>query len=160
LAAPAPPSEQVSAIMSTKVVTAKSHEKVSLVLRTMVRQKIGSIIVVEKGKPVGILTERDITRRIARGQNLRTMAVKNAMSKPLVTIAPSMEIWKAVEVMVRDDIRRLPVIDNGKLVGMVTERDMMYWLIKVAYEPNMPGDLEKLLETRAHAHSLAGGYVR
>jgi len=156
----ATPTEEVSAIMSTKVVTVEASEKVSEALRTMVRHKIGSIIVVEKGQPLGILTERDVTTRIAKGQNLRTMSVKKVMSKPLITIAPSMEIWKAVEEMVRDDIRRLPVIDNDKLVGMVTERDMMYWLIRVAYEPNMPGDLKKLLETRAHAHSLVGGYVR
>ena len=156
----ATPTEEVSAIMSTKVVTVEASKKVSEALRTMVRHKIGSIIVVEKGQPLGILTERDVTTRIAKGQNLRTMSVKKVMSKPLVTIAPSMEIWKAVEEMVRDDIRRLPVIDNDKLVGMVTERDMMYWLIRVAYEPNMPGDLKKLLETRAHAHSLVGGYVR
>jgi len=141
--------------MSTKIVTAKANEKVNVALRTMVRHKIGSIIVVEKGKPIGILTERDVTTRIAKGQNLRTMAVKKAMSKPLVTVAPSMEIWKAVEQMVRNDIRRLPVIDGGKLVGMVTERDMLYWLVKVAYEPNMPEDLRKLLEARVQAHALA-----
>jgi len=155
LSASGTPSEDVSAIMSTKIVTAKANEKVNVALRTMVRHKIGSIIVVEKGKPIGILTERDVTTRIAKGQNLRTMAVKKAMSKPLVTVAPSMEIWKAVEQMVRNDIRRLPVIDGGKLVGMVTERDMLYWLVKVAYEPNMPEDLRKLLEARVQAHALA-----
>jgi CBS domain-containing protein len=141
--------------MSTKIVTAKGNEKVSVALRAMVRHKIGSIIVVDKGNPIGILTERDVTTRLAKGQNLRTMAVKNAMSKPLVTVAPSMEIWKAVEQMVRNDIRRLPVIDGDKLVGMVTERDMLYWLVKVAYEPNMPEDLRNLLEARVQAHALA-----
>jgi len=149
------PSEDVSVIMSTKIVTAKGNEKVSVALRAMVRHKIGSIIVVDKGNPIGILTERDVTTRLAKGQNLRTMAVKNAMSKPLVTVAPSMEIWKAVEQMVRNDIRRLPVIDGDKLVGMVTERDMLYWLVKVAYEPNMPEDLRNLLEARVQAHALA-----
>jgi len=155
LAASATRNEQVSAIMSTKVVTAKASERVIEALRTMVRHKIGSIVVVEKGKPVGILTERDITTGIAKGRNLRTVTVKNAMSKPLVTVAPSVEIWKAVEQMVRNDIRRLPVIDNDKLVGMFTERDMMYWLVKVAYEPNMPEDLKKLLDARAQAHALS-----
>lgn len=141
--------------MSTKVVTAKSNEKVSDVLRTMVKNKIGSIIVVEKGKPIGILTERDVTTRVAKGQNLRTMTVRSAMSKPLVTVAPSVEIWTAVEQMVRNNIRRLPVLDGNKLIGMVTERDIMYWLVKVAYAPNMPEDLKKLLDTRIQAHSLA-----
>jgi CBS domain-containing protein len=141
--------------MSTKVVTAKANEKVSEALRTMVKNKIGSIIVVEKEKPIGILTERDVTTRVAKGQNLRTMNVRSAMSKPLVTVAPSVEIWKAVEQMVRNNIRRLPVLDGDKLIGMVTERDMMYWLVKVAYAPNMPEDLKKLLDMRIQAHSLA-----
>jgi CBS domain-containing protein len=77
------------------------------------------------------------------------------MSKPLLTISPSMEVWRAVELMVRKDVRRLPVIDGDKLVGMVTERDVLRWLVKVAYEPNMPEDLTRLLETRAQAHAIA-----
>ena len=149
------PRDQVSAIMSTKVVTVKPTEKVNAVLRAMVRHKIGSILVVDKGKPVGIITERDVSTRLAKGQNLRIMMVKNTMSKPLLTVPPSMEIWQAVELMVREDLRRLPVIENKKLVGMITEKDILQWLVKVAYEPNMPDDLKKLLETRAQAHTLA-----
>jgi CBS domain-containing protein len=148
-------SELVSAIMSNKVVTVKSTEKASKALQTMVRHKIGSIVVVEKGKPVGILTERDISTRIAKGQNVRGMLVRSVMSKSLVTIGPSAEVWQAVEQMVRKDIRRLPVMEGDKLVGMVTERDIFRWVIKVAYEPNIPEDLKKLLETRGQAHAPA-----
>lgn len=151
----APSSELVSAIMSTKVVTAKGTDKVSKVLQTMVRHKIGSIIVVEKGKPIGILTERDVSTRMAKGQNVRGMVVRNMMSKPLVTIGPSAEVWQAVEQMVRKDIRRLPVIEGDRLVGMVTERDIFRWVIKVAYEPNIPEDLRKLVETRVQAQAPA-----
>ena len=148
--------EAVSTIMSTAVVTAKPTDKVGTALRMMVRQKIGSIIVVEKGKPVGIVTERDISIRTAKGQNVRGMVVGKIMSKPLVTIEPSVQVWEAVEQMVRKDVRRLPVIDGNKLVGMVTERDIFRWMIKVAYEPSIPDDLRRLLETRAHAHAVAG----
>lgn len=151
----APPSELVSAIMSTKVVTVKSTEKVSKALQTMVRQRIGSIIVVDKGKPVGILTERDVSTRTARGQNVRTMVVASMMSKPLVTIPPSAQVWQAVEEMVRKDIRRLPVMESNRLVGMVTERDVFRWMIRIAYEPNIPEDLKKLIEARSQAHALA-----
>jgi len=114
------------------------------------------VIVVEKGKPVGILTERDVSVRVAKGQNVRNMLLKNVMSKPLVTAPPSMEVWQAVEVMVRKDILRLAVVENEKLVGMVTERDIMRWLVKVAYEPNIPEDLNRLLERRVQAHAMAG----
>ena len=155
MADPVPPSDLVSAIMSTKVVTVKPTDKVGKALRMMVRHKIGSIVVVEKGKPVGILTERDVSIRIAKGQNIRNMVIKNTMSKPLTTIPPSMEVWQAVELMVRKDLRRLPVIESDKLVGMVSERDILRWLVKVTYEPNLPEDLKTLLEARAQAHSIA-----
>jgi CBS domain-containing protein len=154
LVAPAPPSDRVSAIMSTKVVTVKATDKVSIALRAMVRHKIGSTIIVEKGKPVGILTERDVSTGIAKGQNLRGMVLKRVMSKPLVTVGPSMEIWEAVELMVRKDILRLPVVESDRLVGMVTERDILRWFLEVAYAPRIPADLKKLLERRAQAHSL------
>ena len=151
----AAPSEVVSVIMSTRVVSVKSTEKVSKALRTMVRNRIGSIIVTEKGKPAGILTERDISTRTAKGQKVMGMVVGKIMSKPLITVAPSAQVWEAVEQMVRKDIRRLPVVEDHKIVGMVTERDVFRWVIKVAYEPNIPDDLKKLVESRTHAQAPA-----
>lgn len=151
----AQPSELVSAIMSTKVVTVKPAEKVSRALQMMVRHRIGSIVVVDKGKPIGILTERDVSTRTAKGQNVRGTVVRSIMSKPLITIGPSAQVWQAVELMVRKDIRRLPVMEGDRMVGMVTERDVFRWVVKVAYEPNIPEDLRKLIETRGQAHALA-----
>jgi CBS domain-containing protein len=155
LVEPPSPCESVSTIMSTKVVTAKANERVGKALQMMVRDKIGSIVVIEKGKPVGILTERDVSMRVAKGQNVRAMAIRNVMSTPLFTITPSAEVWQAVEQMVRKDIVRLPVVDEGRLVGMVTERDIFRWMIKIAYEPNLPNDLMELVKSRAQAHALA-----
>ena len=148
--------DQVSAIMSTKVITTKTTETVENALRRMVKQKIGSIIAVEKGKPVGILTERDISIKVAKAKSWRALMVKKMMSKPLITIGPSTGIWEAVEQMIRKDIRRLPVMEEGKLIGMVTERDILRWVLITSYDPNVPEDLKKLLETRAHAHSIVG----
>lgn len=149
------PSELVSAIMSTKVVTVKATDKVGKALQKMVRHKIGSIVVAEKGKPVGILTERDVSTRVARGQNVRGMVIRNIMSKPLVTIGSSAEVWEAVEQMVRKGIRQLPVIEGDKLVGIVTERDVFRWVIMVAYAPNIPEDLRKLVEAGVRAQAPA-----
>ena len=152
----ASPKDKASAIMSTRVVTIKTTERVEAALRKMLRHKIGSIIAVEEGKAVGIVTERDISIRVAKRQNLRGLVVKNVMSKPLIIIAPTADIWDAVEKMVRNDIRRLPVVFDHKLIGMVTERDILRWLLITAYEPNIPADLKKFVEIRAHAHSRAG----
>jgi len=141
--------------MSTKLVMVKATDPVGKALRAMVRRKMGSVIVVEKGKPVGILTERDISRRVAKTQSLRGLIVKKVMSRPLVTIGPSLDVWEAVEQMVRKDIRRLVVVDGDKLVGMVTEKDILRWVLTVAYAPQIPEDLKELLETRARTHRLA-----
>jgi CBS domain-containing protein len=141
--------------MSNKIVSVRSTEKVNKALRTMVRKKIGSIIVMEKGKPVGILTERDISTRTAKGQKVLNMITGKIMSKPLITVPPSCQVWEAVEQMLRKDIRRLPVVDGDKLVGMVTERDVFRWVIKVAYEPNIPEDIARLIETRSQAQAPA-----
>ena len=148
------PSDLVSAIMSTKVVTVKSTDRVSKALQTMVRHKIGSIVVVEKRRPIGILTERDFFTRMARRQDVRGLAVGKIMSKPLVTVGPSVEVTHAVEQMVRKGVRRLPVMDGDRLVGIITERDVFRYLIGVAYAPNVPEDLRKLIETRAQAQAL------
>jgi CBS domain-containing protein len=151
----ASPSDLVSTIMSTRLVTVKSTDRVSKALQTMVRHKIGSIIAVERGKPVGILTERDISTKVAKGRNIRGMVVRSIMSTPLITVGPSAEVSQAVEQMVRNDIRRLPVVDGDKIVGMITERDILRYMITVSYAPNIPEDLRKLMETRAQAHALA-----
>ncbi len=70
------------------------------------------------------------------------------MSKPLATICPSAEVWEAVEQMVRKGIRQLPVIEGEKLVGIITERDVFRWVIIIAYEPNIPEDVRRLVESR------------
>ena len=148
LAESAASNELVSDMMSTKVVTVKASDKVSRALHAMVRHKIGSVVVVEKRKPVGILTERDVSTRVAKGQNVRDMLVRRIMSKPLATICPSAEVWEAVEQMVRKGIRQLPVIEGEKLVGIITERDVFRWVIIIAYEPNIPEDVRRLVESR------------
>jgi CBS domain-containing protein len=129
LAKPTEQSELVSAVMSNKVVAVKPTDRADKALQAMVRHNIGSIVVVEKGKPIGILTERDVTRRIAKSQNVRGMITRSIMSAPLVTIEPSAEVWQAVERMVKKDIRRLLVMDGDRLVGIITERDIFRWVI-------------------------------
>jgi CBS domain-containing protein len=129
LVKPDEPSELVSAVMSTKIVAVKPTDRAHKALKAMVRHNIGSIIVVEKGKPIGILTERDVTRRIAKDQNVRGTVIRRIMSKPLVTIEPSAEVWQAVERMVKKDIRRLLVMDGDRLVRVITERDIFRWVI-------------------------------
>ncbi|MEM1513519.1 MAG: CBS domain-containing protein [Candidatus Thermoplasmatota archaeon] len=113
-------------IMSKAPVIIKSKATVLEAAKEMKNEKVGSVIVVENGKPVGILTESDILKKIvAEGKDASKIKVKDVMSSPLVSISPDEKIEKALKLLGENRIRRLPVIENGKLVGVITERDIV-----------------------------------
>jgi len=121
------PEIKVKDIMSTPVRTVKETEKVSEAAKKMDRHEIGGVIVVDrKGKPVGMITERDIVKRVV-AKNLLPSKVKAAsiMSRPLATISPNKDISEAAKTMSRLKIRRLPVMEETKLVGVITSKDIV-----------------------------------
>jgi CBS domain-containing protein len=140
-----PERASLSEIMTTHVVTIDISERVEEALRLMVKYDVGSIVVVDKEKPVGIVTERDVTRAALRGDSLLKLPVRSLMSRPLQTAEPNMEIWRTFETMLKLGVRRLPIVDNGKLVGIVTEKDLTRWVLRVFYEPNLPEEISGLI---------------
>ena len=135
----------LKSVMSTKVETVKPKQPVRLALNKMVRRNIGSIIVVDGGRPVGIVTERDISRKLAKGlKNLNTQVMR-IMARNLIVASPDTTIQAAFGLMLEHGIRRIPVVDDGKLVGVVTERDLLHWVLQVSYEPNIPPEIIKIL---------------
>lgn len=145
----------LSEIMTSKVITVDISERVEEALRLMVKFDVGSVIVTDKEKPVGIITERDITRSALRGDSLLKLPARSLMSRPLQTAMPDMEIWRTFEVMLKLGVRRLPVVENDKLVGMVTERDLTRWVLRVFYEPNLPEEVRGLI-SNPRIEALAG----
>ncbi|HEY4657637.1 MAG TPA: CBS domain-containing protein [Candidatus Bathyarchaeia archaeon] len=133
-------------IMTKKVITISANEKVSKALTLMAENDIGSLVATDKGQPVGIITERDITRRLVKNQNISKASVRDLMSQPLVTAEPDTPSWEAFRTMLKKRIRRLPIVEKGKLVGIVTERDLFRWVLLVAYEPNIPEDIREIVE--------------
>ena len=104
-------------------VTVVPSEAVSGMLSSMVVKDIGAVIVVEEGKPVGIITEKDVLERvIMKNRNMYTTTAKEVMSSPLISIESERPIKEAIELMRKHNIRRLAVTANGALVGLVTER--------------------------------------
>ncbi len=94
--------------------------------KEMKSEKVGSIIIVENGKPIGVLTESDILRKIvAEEKDPAKIPVEKVMSKPIITISPNASIEEAIRIMGKHKIRRLPVVENDRLIGMVTEKDIM-----------------------------------
>lgn len=143
------PEDIIGSIMTKDPITIRFDAPTKKALQTLIRKDIGSIIIVKSEEPVGIITERDVTRRSLRAtkdKKLYERPVGQLMSRPLITVPPSTPVWQAFETMVRRNIRRLPVLQDGRLVGIVTERDLFKWVLRAFYEPNIPENVMKLLE--------------
>ena len=132
--------------MTAKVETIELKESLKQALRKMVKRNIGSIVVVEGASPVGILTERDISRYVARGTSGLKTQVKRLMSGPLITIASSATTQEAITTMLKHGVRRLPVVEKGKLIGIVSQRDLLRWVLRVTNEPIISSELREILE--------------
>ena len=132
--------------MTTNVETVKSTESLKNALRRIVARNIGSIVVVEGNEPVGIVTERDISRCVARDENSLKRQVKDVMSSPLITIETTGSVQDAMALMLKHGVRRLPVVKQQKLVGIVSERDVLRWVLRVSYEPLIPAEVKEILE--------------
>ncbi len=115
---------RVRDVMSTPVVTAKQDDPVKKLAKVMEKCKIGSVVIVSGGKPIGIVTDRDIAIRVVgRGSGPSTKA-GDVMSAPLLTISPNATLEEAAEQMRRAEVKRLVVLERGRLVGLISMRDI------------------------------------
>ncbi|MDT7874015.1 MAG: CBS domain-containing protein [Pyrobaculum sp.] len=117
---------RVSDIMVKDVVTAKENDKIRDIAIRMYEKKIGSVVIVDdEGKPIGIVTERDLVYVVARALTPDTPAWMVMTENPVV-INENALVTEAMEKMRELNIRHLPVVDaSGKLVGMVSFRDII-----------------------------------
>ncbi len=113
--------------MTRPVVTAKETDTVAGVAQLMTKHNIGCVLILGRtGNTIGIITERDVVQRVA-AKNLVPSKIKVAetMSKPVVTISSSATITDAAKTMNQRKIRRLAVIEDAKLVGVLTMKDIL-----------------------------------
>ena len=124
--------------MTKNVKTISEDVAVSEAAEIMEKNNIGSVVVVKGNSPVGIVTERDITYRVvAPDKKPSTVRVSEIMSKPVETIEPDTTITEASKIMAKQNLRRLPVIEDDKLIGIITNKD----IVLIA-----PGQIEILRE--------------
>ncbi len=148
MASEVPKEDTLGHVMSKPVTTMNSSDTLGVAAEMMVKQDIGSVVVVEGKNPVGIITERDITKQVIKGNDVLKKSVKQVMSKPLITASPTMSVQQAFESMLKNKVRRLPILDGNSLVGIVTTKDIMRWVLRVSYEPNIPPHIKAILEAR------------
>jgi CBS domain-containing protein len=115
----------VKDIMTKEVVTIEPNRSVFDAAELMSSEGLGCVIVVIKAFPVGIITERDIVRRIVAKRASLDVKVTEVMTKTLITVDPDTSLKDAARVMSTNKIRRLIVLKNNKLVGIVVASDFV-----------------------------------
>lgn len=117
---------QVRQLMSPTVVTITPEESAALAARLLTRHNLGSLpVCTYEGELVGIVTDRDIvTRCIAADQDPHRVSVRDIMTRELTVVAPGEDAKQAAKRMARAQIRRLPVVEEGKVRGMVSLGDL------------------------------------
>jgi CBS domain-containing protein len=125
--------------MTKKVITAKINSTVQSVCKSMYDNNVGSVVIVKQTNgaivPVGIMTERDVVKIIGSTELFSPQVpIRPFMSSPLVTGSSATTLSKAIEIMSKKNIRRLPITDKDsvreKLLGIVTEKDIINSIVK------------------------------
>jgi predicted transcriptional regulator len=135
----------VKEFMVKNVVTVNSFESIKETAKKLYVKRVGSAIVMENNKPVGIITVRDIVNSIGPFENPLESQVKEIMSQPLIHIHPDESIIDVAEIMTNKNIHKLPVIINDEVLGIISSSDLV-----VLFSMLKKDDLEKIFKVYIH----------
>ncbi len=146
------PDVRVEDVMSSPVFTIRDTDSVLAATKLMKKHEIGCVVVVDKvGKPLGLMTERDVVRRVAALDLVPSkVQAGKSMTKPPSAIEPSTNVTDAARRMREMKVRRLVVVEGGKLKGIITSNDIVDItpaLIDVAAEKSQIGPIQKIKES-------------
>ncbi len=115
----------VKEAMKTNLITVKPTTTVKECAQIMRKESIGNCIVVDK-KPIGIITESDILKKVvAEDLKASDVLVEEIMGTPIIVISPYVDLEEAMRTMSKCNIRRLPIIEDGELIGIITQKDIL-----------------------------------
>jgi CBS domain-containing protein len=137
-------------VMQRNVIVAKENIKIKEAAEIMSKYRIGSLMIVRDNLVVGILTEGDILKAIAKGFNPEVTEAKEVMTKEVITISSTAAIEEAAKLMLEKKIKKLPVVDGDKLVGIITATDI------AVIQPKLIKNLAELLSTRIPFYKTGG----
>jgi CBS domain-containing protein len=133
--------------MRREVVTAKPNITLKEASQVMTSLNIGSLIIAEDRKILGIITGTDVLKAIAENRDVETTTAESIMNKNVITISPDETIEKAAEIMVEKRIKKLPVVEDDQLIGIVSASDI------IAVEPKLIQNLASLISVKLPGYS-------
>jgi len=129
--------------MTQAAVTDATNVPLASVAELMWKQQTGSVVIREGQRIVGIVTERDILRTVAAGKDAASVLVGDVMTTDIITTSPDTSVRDAARTMAQHWIRHLPVVENGQLVGIISQRDItgvFAALVRTSGEPTIEAD--------------------
>jgi len=116
----------VAEVMNKTVITMDINTDIPAIAREMVKHDVGSVIITENEKAMGIITERDLVKGIVtEDKKPGDVNASEILSTPLVTVEPETSVVKASEIMLKANIKRLPVLDDGTIIGIISHTDIL-----------------------------------
>lgn len=127
-----PVTVKVKDVMDTRVVSVGYMTTVDEAVKRMIQNNVWSLVVERKGAPWGVVTERDVLRRcLAKGLSTAKTSVGSISSAPLITIGPEATMREAMERMAAKEVRRLFVVEKGRIIGRITQTEVFQSTIDV-----------------------------
>jgi len=116
----------VAEVMNKAVIIMDINSDIPAIAREMVSRDAGSVIITENGKAMGIITERDFVKGIVtEDRKPGEVKASEILSTPLITVKPETSVIKTSEIMLKANIKRLPVLENGTIIGVVSNTDIL-----------------------------------
>lgn len=141
-------------VMAREVVTLDENVPVKKAAEIMAQEGVSAIITTSEGKAKGILTERDILKRIvAEDKDSKKIKIKEIMSSPLVTIEPTTSLEEAAHIMFEKKIKNLPVIHENRLIGLISLQDIC------KLQPEILRILRQAMETPKNLQKVLNCYI-
>ena len=137
----------VKDVMNTNVVVAKADATIREASEVMNKYNIGSLVVVKDSGIAGIITEHNVLESVAAGRNPDETKIAEIMSPEVVTVAPDSTVEQAVDLMVKHKIKKLPVVDGDKLMGIITASDI------IVVEPKLVASIANLISMKLPGYS-------
>ena len=129
---------RIADVMSLRLVTVRPEETVQVAIARMLEESVGGVVVCDGDRLAGIFTERDVLRLVGGGDHFAELRVADVMTREVITVGPDDEVVEAARLMGERQVRHLPVVQDGNVLGLVGIREALRSLLEILWRDHDP----------------------